>query len=277
MKLKVSQVKKIIENVIKEIEVEKFQDLKSTKGSTHQMNVAKLIDDERKFFVKFSDAEIWNDSDPDPSIQCMSEYLAYKIYSLYPNIKIPQRVEIVVDKKNKRVGIASSAIVGKSALKFLAPRTLANKLESGVYVDVFMANWDVVGTDAGNLIVNDDEEVYRIDPGSAFNYRAQGGRKGARFNKDASELSTMLTTRIPGAGSIYQYANLKNAAKEFLSVSWSAISNVIDEVYNKTNKELLDAGLLKLSKQWSSEISSIKQILIDRHKVVTAHAQKMSK
>jgi hypothetical protein len=276
MKCTIKELKNAINQVIQEIGIDKFKDVEKTSGSTHQMNVAKLIDDERNFFIKFSDIspDLWNEGDPDPSIQCMSEYLAYKIYALYPNVKIPSRIELVIDPKNKRVGIATAAVSGRAAKVYIKSKDLAKKIEAGIYVDIFMANWDVVGTGTGNLI-SSEEEVIRIDPGSSFHYRAQGARKGHRFNPKADELNTMLDPSFPGAGSIFQYANLKNSAKEFLNVSWETILQRINETQANVSSELKENKMFQLLKQWNSEVDSIKNILVKRHDIVSSHAKKM--
>lgn len=253
--------------------------MKRTSGSTHEMNIANIIDDERKFFVKFSDSEFLDD-DTDPSVQCMSEYLAYKIYSLYPSIKIPARIELVYDPQKSRVGLATSAVKGKPTLGNIKPQQLAKQLQAGVYVDIFMANWDVVGTGSGNLMSNDEDNnsVVRIDPGSAFKYRAQGGRKGSLFNASASELNTMLDPKFNrgnGAGGVYQYADLQVAAEEFMKVSWSVISSTIDKIHDDVVSELQENDMQTLMQQWNAEVNDIKTTLAQRYKVVLQHAKKI--
>jgi hypothetical protein len=281
MKIKVKDLRRTIrEALVTEVGIDKLKGMKGTLGSTHEMNVAKLVGSEEKFFVKFSDIaeDLWNEGDPDPSMQCMSEYLAYKLYALYPGVKIPSRIELVYDPNNSRVGIATAAVKGKMALGRIKPQALAKQLEAGVYVDIFLANYDVIGTGAGNLISSDDGSVTRIDPGSSFKYRARGGRKGPGFNDKAGELNTMLDPDFgygEAAGSVYQYADLKVAAKEFMTVSWPAIAARIDEVQGSVAAELEENGMDDLLQQWHAEVNDIKKVLAGRYKVVTMHAQKV--
>lgn len=48
-------------------------------------------------------------------------------------------------------------------------------MAKGFVVDAFLANWDVYQND--NCLVDAAGKVYRVDNGSAFNYRAQGAKK----------------------------------------------------------------------------------------------------
>lgn len=280
MKTTFKNLREAIRNIIvQEINIKDVHGLNPTAGSTHEMNIAKIAGDERKFFVKFSDidSDLWNDNDPDPSMQCMSEYLAYRVYSLYPHVKLPSRIELVYDPSNERVGIATAAVTGKMALGRVKPQELAKKMEAGVYVDIFIANHDVVGTGTGNVMVTDDDSsAVRIDPGSAFKYRAQGGRKGTRWNTKASELDTMLDPKFgygEASGRIFQYVDLKAAAKEFLSVPWSKIATIIDSTRKEVASELKENGMEDLLDQWNAEVDDIKRTLEKRHSVVTTHAK----
>ena len=72
---------------------------------------------------------------------------------------------------------------GKTLGSYLAHATPAQKkavldeLKQGYIVDALFANWDVIGTDKDNVLVDKDGHAWRIDNGSAFGFRAQGSRK----------------------------------------------------------------------------------------------------
>lgn len=295
MKITIGRLRRIIrETLLREadlnqISIRDVSGMKGTAGSSHEMNKARIVNDEREFFLKFSDIDpgLWSEGDPDPSMQCMSEYLAYRIYKLYPGVRIPGRIELVFDPERNRVGLATAAIAGRAALGRVDPKVLAKQLQAGVYVDIFMANYDVVGTGTGNVMMGDTGEVTRLDPGSAFFYRARGKRPADKFNPRVEELEgpggapgTMLDPKFnygQGSGSIYQFADLKVAAKEFLAVPWSAVADVIDTVREEVLAELTENGMTKLIGQWESEVDGIEGILEERYKVVEAHARKVSK
>lgn len=294
MRMTIGRLRRIIretllrEEDLKQVSIKDVTGMRGTAGSSHEMNKARLVNDEREFFLKFSDIEpgLWSEGDPDPSMQCMSEYLAYRIYKLYPGVRIPARIELVFDPERDRVGLATSAIAGRPALGRVDPKVLAKQLEAGVYVDIFMANYDVVGTGSGNVMMGDAGDVTRLDPGSAFFYRARGKRPKDKFNPRVEELEgpggspgTMLDPKFnygQGSGMIYQFADLTKAAREFLAVPWSAVADVIATVREEVLAELTENGMKKLIGQWESEVDGIERILEERYKVVEKHARKVS-
>jgi hypothetical protein len=278
MKNKYGVLRRLIRSILLEINIDKLRGMKGTHGSTHEMNRAQIVDDEREFFVKFSDIDplLWSEGDPDPSMQCMSEYLAYRIYSLYPGVRIPSRIELVFDPEGQRVGLATAAVKGKMALGRVDPKNLAKQLQAGVYVDIFLANYDVIGTGTGNLLVSPEGDVTRIDPGSSFKYRARGARPKDKFNPRVGELETMLDPSFnygQGAGHVYQFADLKAAAREFLAVPWEKVAGTIDQVEAEVAAELAENGMSGLRKQWKAEVKDIKKVLVKRYGVVQEHAR----
>ena len=51
------------------------------------------------------------------------------------------------------------------------------QLAKGYALDALFANWDVVGTNQDNILVDKAGNAWRIDNGSAFGFRAQGAKK----------------------------------------------------------------------------------------------------
>lgn len=265
-------VKSIRVTSLNEVEASDVGDVCYTGGSTHVMRTCTIGDD--KYFLKFSDEALFDDFDP--SLQILVEYLAYRIYGLYSGIKIPKPI-LVYDKNQKKVGLATSAAPGRPALGRIDPKSLAKKLSQGVYVDVFLANWDVIGTGSGNVFHDPASDVTtRIDPGGSLTFRAQGGRKGGAFGSNVGELQTMLKGGM-GAGSIYQYADLKDASKEFKAVPWNKIDSEIEKVRDEVNAELDTRNMSNLYQQWNSDVDQIKSTLAKRHAVVLEHIKFVEK
>jgi len=253
--------------LLAEVDIEEVEDICYTAGSTHVMRTCRIGGE--KYFLKFSDEDLFEDFDP--SLQVLIEYLAYRIYGLYAGIKIP-KVELVYDRSGGRVGIASTPARGEQALSArYDPKSLAKKLSQGVYVDIFLANWDVCGTGSGKVFV-DPEGATRIDPGGALTFRAQGGRKGRAFGKRAGELETMLDPGS-GAGRVFRHADLRVAAREFLGVPWSRIVSEITAVEGDVSAELESKGMDDLLGQWRSDVQDIRQTLKARHLEVKEHAE----
>lgn len=72
---------------------------------------------------------------------------------------------------------------GQSLGDYLAKATPAQRkavieeLRQGYVVDSLFANWDVLGTDQDNVLIDKDGHAWRIDNGSSFAFRARGSRK----------------------------------------------------------------------------------------------------
>ena len=261
-----SLLRVLIREMINEVDVSELEDVCYTSGSTHVMQTCKIGKD--KYFLKFSDEDLFDAGDP--SLQILIEYLAYRIYSLYSGINVPKPV-LVYDETRGKVGIATTPAHGKMALQArMSPDFIAKMMSQGVYVDIFLANWDVIGTGSGNIFI-DDEKATRIDPGGSLTYRAMGGRKGQAFGSKVKELESMLKSGT-GTGSVYQYSDLKVAAKEFLSVKWSEIENEILNVEKEVSDQLKKKNMKDLLSQWKEDVSHILVILKDRHVEVKDHA-----
>jgi hypothetical protein len=266
MRIKLSALRTIIaEAMISEIDIADVHSVVCAAGSTHIMQTCKIGKD--KYFLKFSDENLFDESDP--SLQVLIEYLAYRIYGLYPGVTIPANIQLVYDKAQQRVGLASSAVSGKMGKQSIPAQKLGKMMSAGVYVDVFLANWDVVGMGSGNVIV-DKNKATRIDPGGALTFRAQGGRKGKKFSPQPGEIKTMLDPHS-GAGEVLSYADMKLAMKEFVAIPWSAISTEIKSVADEVSNELNSRKMKKLLGQWNDDVSEISSTLKARHKSILDH------
>ena len=247
--------------------------------STHAIEKGgKLKGDEKKYFIKFGDAEGADFSEDaiargDVQLQVLIEYLAYKIYGLYKNINIPESIHLVFD--GDRVGIATSDVGAKKAnwnaqgAKKL--NSILANISSGVLVDMFLANWDA--NKHGNLLLIDGN-AYRIDPGGSMTFRARGNRKGGSFTNSAGETSTMIDPEMQwNARPEYLASDLIIGAKEFLSVSWEQISSVIKETYSEVNNELDENDLGRLQGEWNAQVVEVLGTLKKRYKKVEEFAK----
>lgn len=259
----------LYESLLNEADYEDLQGVCMTRGSTHVMNTCYIGGD--KFYLKFSDVELY-DPGIDPSLQILVEWLAYKIYSLYPDVDLPGKIELVYDRTKKRVGLATLGVDGGKSFTIKSAE-LAQMMSAGVYVDIFLANWDVVGP--GNVIINSSGRPVRIDPGGALTFRAQGSRKGSRFSDEPGEIRTMLT---PGtdAGYVFIHSDLKVAAKNFMSVPWSKIEALINQCDDEVSGELDDRGMGKLLNQWTMELQTITLKLRKRHESIVNNVEFMN-
>ena len=253
----------IKEAVIDEVGIGEFQEVCfSGKASSHSLRTCKLKD--KKFYLKFSG---WNEGIPegaDENLQIGVEYLAYQIYKLY-GIKVPEDIQLVSDPENEKIGLATGEVVGSGRL---STKKLGQSLSSGVFVDIFLANWDMSNTE--NL-VSSGGDVTRIDPGGALTFRARGAKKGAAFNPKTTELQTMLDPN-GDAGQIYSHSDMAKAAAAFLRVSWSDVNKTIIRTSKEVMDEMTDAQVSpKTLNAWKQEVNEIRSVLQGRHTAVLEH------
>lgn len=107
---------------------------------------------------------------------------------------------------------ASKMYDGYVLNKFIEGRTLNSlsseereaayaKLREDFVADAVLGNWDVIGLDEDNVIVDHKGKVWRIDNGGAMKYRAQGRPKGSAWNDKLAELDSMRD--MGTAGRVY--------------------------------------------------------------------------
>jgi hypothetical protein len=257
---------------VKEAKMEDLSDVCYVGGSTHQLATCKIGED--KYYLKFSDS--WAFSNPtDKSMQIGVEYLAYKIYQLYP-ANVPQGVEVVSDPQQKRIGLATAEMKGQPAgdLRHSFPaKDWVSSISGGAMVDIFLANWDVKNTN--NFVVDTETAIAsRVDPGGSLTFRAQGGRKGDRFSGQAGEIKTMMDPNMRGgAGWLLSQVDMKKACEAFLSVSWPEIQQAIMLSLGEVSRELKNAGLSDQMIAWQDEVKQIMTKLETRHADVKDHCE----
>ena len=96
------------------------------------------------------------------------------------------------------------------------------------YLTLSLANWDVIGLEEDNILVDEKGQVYRIDNGGSLRYRVQGEPKGDKWTKEVYEIKTM---RDPDVNS--------HTANIFGSVTDEEIEKQTNDIY-KRKKEILN-------------------------------------
>ncbi len=233
--------------------------------STHDVTKMKLRDGKDIFYVKFSDKDRYDVPD-DSELHTLVEYLAYKIYRHF-KIRVPN-AELVTG--GRRLGLASKEVRGNH----VGYEQLIDNVNiaEGFYVDVLMANWDMPGTggwEAPNILIDEKKNAYRIDPGGALTFRAQGGRKGSLFSDEPGEIDTFCDPEHPGpCKEIFAFANIKPSEKKFSSVSWSSLNRMLDSENNSIINEL-NKGHTKLLPKWNKEFKMIKSKMKTRFEYIS--------
>lgn len=72
-----------------------------------------------------------------------------------------------------------------------ARKAMLAEIQKGFAADALIANWDVLGLNLDNILVDATGKPWRIDNGGALRFRAQGQPKGKDWNDHTAELWTM--------------------------------------------------------------------------------------
>ena len=139
---------------------------------------------------------------------------------------------------------------GKSLDEFLRSgiadqrdRTL-QLLRSNFIVDALLGNWDVIGLDLDNILVDDEGVPWRIDNGGSLRYRAQGEfKKLEEWGREVTEIDTMRNVNINEA-----------AANIFGGLTEKELNNQFNNIIKNKKFELLAAAPEELRDTLSARI-----------------------
>ena len=99
-------------------------------------------------------------------------------------------------------------------------------------VDAWLANWDVVGLQADNIVQGEGDKAYRIDLGGSLIFRAQG--KGKPLPAEVPELESMLNPGVnPQAAQVFAdltAAELRAGAEKVGAISDQQIDEAVDRM-----------------------------------------------
>ena len=104
-------------------------------------------------------------------------------------------------------------------------------VQDNFVVDAWLANWDVVGMSADNIVLGPGGKAYRIDPGGSLLYRAKGALKPS-FGEKVTELETMLQGgKNPQAANVFgdlSKVDMKKLATRVTDITDSQIDEAVD-------------------------------------------------
>jgi hypothetical protein len=116
-----------------------------------------------------------------------------------------------------------------------------NKLQKNFIIDCWLCNWDVIGTEFNNIIIDVNNEPFRIDLGGALLFRARGEAKGNLFELSVPELKTMRDPVI----NQYCYKVFSNISEENISYAVNKLRKISDQeihyIVNHTISDKLQA------------------------------------
>lgn len=97
-------------------------------------------------------------------------------------------------------------------------RSVLKQLQDGFTMDALLANWDVIGLDSDNILIDAAGVAWRVDNGGAFMFRAQGAHK--RFDAYPTEFWSLRNAGI----------NAQSAAI-FGDLDWKTLVGQINSAY----------------------------------------------
>jgi hypothetical protein len=170
-------------------ELESLEDVKKLGGSTG----AKLVKDPKtgKLYVKKAGASAEHLRD---------EANADRIYQAM-GVKVPKFKVFETDAGPVKL---AEFIEGESLQDFMRRATkkekeqMLKKIQNDFSADALLGNWDVVGLNRDNILIDKKGVPWRIDNGGSLRFRAQGAKKGEAWNQYPDELWTL---REPGRNS----------------------------------------------------------------------------
>ena len=159
------------------------QQLGSNKGGTY------IAPNGQKYYVKYP-----NDED-----MTRNEMLGFMLYKAM-GIHTPE-VELVT--RNGKLGIASKWVEGIQTSGHEDELAAAAGAKEGFAADAWLANWDVVGMQRDNMLL-DAGQALRADAGGSLLYRGLQGPKGGSFTDTVKELDSMRNGRNRYTSPVFQ-------------------------------------------------------------------------
>jgi hypothetical protein len=169
---------------------------------------------------------------PDEFERARNELLTAKLYEL-AGVDVPDYRFVTMNGKK---GIASRYVEGlvKDEAKLAAG---APGVADGFVADAWLANWDVIGQNFDNMLVN-GSKAFRVDTGGGLLYRAQGGAKGQAFGTSVDELTTLRSaSKNRQAATVFNSltdSQIEASAARVLLVKDADIKDLV-ELYGPTN------------------------------------------
>ena len=168
------------------------------------------------------------------SEQSKAEAIASQLYAL---AGVPSAEMQLCSKDN-----GDACILSRYLFLDKVPQTFdeKKKLNQGFGMDVLLANWDAVISENAKM---SGEQVYRIDFGGTFNYRAQGATEPTKFISIPDEITSMFD---PQYKSCNMFATM---TREDLINSLESVCNINDHdmavMLQKSHLKMYTNTLLK--------------------------------
>jgi len=140
------------------------------------------------------------------------------------------------------------------------------KIQEGFAIDAWLSNYDVIGMEYDNIIVDTNGNPVRIDQGGSLIWRARGSHK-EWFGPEVAELTSMRDPRINAtAGRVYKSmspAQLTDSARKLLDIKPSRIDEIIDGAISDPEQSASLKDVLKRRREYILDFYGIKETTED--------------
>jgi 8-oxo-dGTP pyrophosphatase MutT (NUDIX family) len=137
-------------------------------------------------------------------------------------------------------------------------KAVVKKLQKGFAADALLANWDVIGMDMDNILVDEKGEVWRADNGSAMQYRARGDKKGEAWSAFPTELFTMRDREREASDPRVEGAQ-RNSVSIYGDMSYKEVGAQCREIGNSM-KEILSATPAEVRPMMQARIENMRKL-----------------
>jgi SPP1 gp7 family putative phage head morphogenesis protein len=129
--------------------------------------------------------------------------------------------------------------------------------------DALLANYDVVGLDLDNMLVDAKGKIWRIDNGGSLRFRAQGARKAA-FGREVLELDSLRDAKINPA-----------AARVFGGISEAELRDQVQALV-KQRSAILAAAPEDLRELLAARLADLEQRILPANTFTAEFAQQVA-
>lgn len=160
---------------------------------------------------------------------------------------------------------------------------LRNEIAKGFMLDALLVNFDVIGLEMDNVLVGNDGQVYRVDNGASFRYRAMGELKNDTPNESrkAWNPSPMALwslrdpNRNPNGAEIFSDINIYEVAENIMNYYEAQTPTGINCKWDLGCEPIMYWGLEILLSNNTPELESQMKIRKENFKKVAVKALEM--
>lgn len=198
------------------LDIKDFEQIGSKKGSNNG-GLFKNKKTNEKFYIKFSKS----------SSHAKNEVLASRLYKLMGS-RVPDLY--LIELENGNYGVGSKWVHDLNYFDRNKKEHL-DQIHNDFITHVWLANWDNIGTDYENQMIDQSGKNITIDVGGALLYRAKGDPKGKFFNDEPTEHKTLRNMNMNRQASLI-YGNIsdqkiKDGIKKLKQIDDSILKDII--------------------------------------------------